>query len=126
MLTQDNVRTREQVYEHEMLVPPFLDYLETGTAAPGLFAADVVASIHVPGGHYDIGRPAGLEAELKQYGGPIMTTVLRQETIASGFIVEFTQRSPRGELFEEMAWALVEDGRIREIRWYCTGVVREA
>lgn len=108
---------------HEELVAPFLRYLKTAEASPGLFADDVTATIHVGGGHYDVRTPQGLERELRQYGGPIVTEVLRQEVTPGGFVVEFTQRSPRGDLYEELAWALVEGGRIREIRWYCTGIV---
>ncbi len=107
-----------------MLNTSFVKYLETGKAPPGLFADDVVAVIHVGGGHYEVRSPWGLEQELQQYGGPIETRVLGQESTPSGFILEFTQRSPRGDLYEELAWALVENGRIREIRWYCTGIVR--
>lgn len=104
----------------------FLDYLRTGRAPEGLFADDVVASIHVGGGHYEVRSPRGLEAELQQYGGPIQTEVLGQEETRSGFVLEFTQRAPSGDLYEEMAWATLDAGRIRQIRWYCTGIVRGA
>lgn len=115
--------TSEQSYGHETLIGPFVRYLETGHAPPGFFAPDVVASIHVGGGHYDVRAPAGLERELQQYGGPIQTHVLRHEPTPSGFILEFTQHSPQGDLYEELTWALVDHGRVREIRWYCTGIV---
>jgi hypothetical protein len=113
----------QQVPQHDALVPLFVKYLESGIAPSGLFADDVFAVIHIGGGHYEVRTPAGLERELQQYGGPIQTQVLRQESTPSGFILEFTQRSPRGDLYEELAWALVYEGKVREIRWYCTGVV---
>ncbi len=113
----------QQLPRHDAVISSFVDYLESGRAPSGLFADDVVAVIHVGGGHYEVRTPAGLEHELQQYGGPIQTKVLRKESTPSGFILEFTQRSPRSDLYEELAWALVEEGRVREIRWYCTGIV---
>lgn len=110
---------------HDHLLGRFVEYLRTGVAAPGLFADDVVATIHVGGGHYQVRTPRGLELELQQYGGPIQTEVLGQESTPTGFVLEFTQRDRRGDLYEEMTWATVEGGRIRRIRWYCTGIVRE-
>lgn len=110
---------------HEHLIEPFVEYLRTAAAPPGLFSEDVLATIHVGGGHYDVRTPAGLEAELQQYGGPIDTRVLGQEATPSGFVLECTQRAPNGDLYEEMIWAEVDADRIRNLRWYCTGVVRE-
>lgn len=110
---------------NEASIGPFIEYLRTGKAPAGLFADDVVASIHVGGGHYHVRSPQGLEQELQQYGGPIQTEVLDHEATESGFVVEFTQRSPRGDLYEEMIWAKVSENRIVQIRWYCTGIVRE-
>lgn len=113
------------VHSHERLIGLFVEYLRTGTASTGLFAEDVVARIHVGGGHYEVRAPAGLEQELRQYGGPIDTNVLAQESIPSGFVLECTQRAPNGDLYEEMIWAVVDAGQIRHLRWYCTGVVRQ-
>lgn len=110
---------------HEHLIGPFVEYLRTGTAPTGLFSEHVVATIHVGGGHYQVQAPSGLEQELQQYGGPIQTEVLGQETTPGGFVLEFTQRAPNGDLYEEMIWAAVDGNRIRQLRWYCTGVVRE-
>lgn len=110
---------------HEHLIAPFIEYLGTGTATAGLFSEQVVATIHVGGGHYEVRTLCGLEEELQQYGGTIDTTVLGQETTASGFVIEFTQRAPNGDLYEEMIWAVVDADRIQHLRWYCTGVVRE-
>lgn len=106
------------------LVDGFVEYLRSAHAPEGVFAADVVATIHVGGGHYEVRTPKGLELELRQYGGPIHTEVLGQDATGRGFVLEFTQRSPGGDLYEEMAWATIEAGRIRRIRWYCTGIVR--
>ncbi len=115
--------TTQQIHRHDALISSFVGYLESGKAPSSLFTDDVVAVIHVGGGHYEVRTPAGLEHELQQYGGPIQTEVLRTESTPSGFIVEFTQRSPHGDLYEELAWAIVEAGRVCEIRWYCTGIV---
>jgi hypothetical protein len=112
-----------QIVQRDTLAALFVEYLESGKAPTGLFADEVVATIHVGGGHYEIRTPAGLERELQQYGGPIRTEVLRHESTPSGFILEFTQRSPQGDLYEELVWALVEGGRVHELRWYCTGIV---
>ncbi len=112
-----------QIAQHDTLISLFVEYLGSGKAPSGLFADEVVATIHVGGGHYEVRTPAGLERELQQYGGPIRTEVLRQESIPSGFILEFTQRSPQGDLYEELVWALVEGGQVHELRWYCTGIV---
>lgn len=109
---------------HEHLIGPFVEYLRTGSTPAGLFSEEVVATIHVGGGHYEVRTPRGLERELQQYGGPIHTEVLDQEGTASGFVLEFTQRAPNGDLYEEMVWAAVDADRIRHLRWYCTGVVR--
>lgn len=113
------------VQSYEALTGPFIEYLRTARAPAGLFADDVVASIHVGGGHYDVRSPRGLERELQQYGGPIQTEVLDQMSTEGGFVMEFTQRSPRGDLYEEMVWAKVDQNRIVHIRWYCTGIVQE-
>lgn len=110
---------------HEHLIGSFVDYLRTATAPAGLFSEGVVATIHVGGGHYEVQTPSGLEKELQQYGGPIETEVLGQEATVGGFVLEFTQRAPNGDLYEEMIWAAVDAGRIQHLRWYCTGVVRE-
>ncbi len=112
-----------QIAQHDTFVSLFVEYLGSGKAPAGLFADEVVATIHVGGGHYEIRTPTGLERELQQYGGPIRTEVLRQESTPSGFILEFTQRSPHGDLYEELVWALVDEGRVHELRWYCTGIV---
>lgn len=112
-----------QLTPRDTLISLFVAYLESGKAPAGLFADEVVATIHVGGGHYEVRTPAGLERELQQYGGPIRTEVLGQERTPSGFILEFTQRSPHGDLYEELVWGLVDGGRVRELRWYCTGIV---
>ena len=113
------------VHSHEHLIGRFVEYLRTATASADLFAEDVVARIHVGGGHYEVRTRRGLEQELQQYGGPIHTHVLAGESTPSGFVLECTQRAPNGDLYEEMIWAVVDADRIRHLRWYCTGIVRQ-
>ena len=112
-----------QLAQPDALVSLFVEYLGSGKAPSDLFADEVLATIHVGGGHYEVRTPTGLERELQQYGGPIQTEVLRQERTPSGFVLEFTQRSPQGDLYEELVWAIEKEGRLHELRWYCTGIV---
>lgn len=102
----------------------FVTYLRTFRAPRGLFHPQVVCTYHVPGGHYEQRGPEGMEAELAPYGSGSEVQVKGAEATASGFVIEFTQRAESGDLYEELAWARLEDGLIRRLVVYCTGVVR--
>lgn len=108
-----------------VLLDRFVEYLRTFRAHPELFAPDVACTYYVPGGHYVKRGPSALEDELQSQAERADVEVKGAEVTPLGFLVEFTQRTPRGDLYEEMVWARVENGRVKVISSYCTGVVRE-
>jgi hypothetical protein len=112
--------------QHETIYKAFLEYLRTSRVPAGLFRDDVTTRIHVPHGHYDLQTPPELEEELQRFSpNGFELRVTGSATTPQGFVVEFSQRIPGGPLYEEMTWVTVEDGKIADIRWYCTGEVHE-
>jgi len=109
----------------DRLVAEFIEFNETGTAPPGLFADDVFVDFTMPHWRLQAGDRDGLVA-LRRRGHPGPSTVVdsRVDEIGTGFVIEWTEEwtDEQGDWYcREMARADVEDGRIASLSVYCTG-----
>ena len=108
------------------LVREFIEFNETGTAPPDLFADDVFVDFTMPHWRLQAGDRNGLVA-LRRGGHPDPSTVAgyRVDSTEKGFVIEWTERwtdkAGMDWYCREMARADVEDGRISELSVYCTG-----
>lgn len=110
----------------DRLVSEFIEFAETGTAPPELFADDVFVDFTMPHWRLQADDRNGL-VELRRRGHPGQSSVesSRVDVTATGFVIEWTERWRDDEGMEwyarEMARADVADGRITELSVYCTG-----
>jgi hypothetical protein len=110
----------------ERLVAEFIEFNETGSAPPELFAEDVFVDFTMPHWRLQAGDREGLIA-LRRRGHPGPSTVAssRVDVTDTGFVIEWTERwtDEDGEEWycREMARADVVDGRIADLSVYCTG-----
>jgi hypothetical protein len=110
----------------DQLVLEFIEFTETGTAPPDLFAHDVFVDFTMPHWRLQAGDRAGL-VELRRRGHPGPSTVAssRVDVTESGFVIEWTERWTDDGGMEwycrEMARADVAEGRITDLSVYCTG-----
>jgi hypothetical protein len=114
-----------QVKTVEQLVHDMIEFLETGEAPDGLFAADAFCDLTVPlwrlqaqGRDEVVTLRTGSHPEL----GEVRAT--RWEPTPTGFVLEFTESwSGGGEDWtcRELAWAVVVDAEITDLSVYCTG-----
>jgi len=110
----------------DQLVSEFIEFTETGTAPPELFADDVFVDFTMPHWRLQAGDRDGLVA-LRRRGHPDESTVAssRVDVTESGFVIEWTERWTDSDGMDwycrEMARADVVDGRITDISVYCTG-----
>jgi hypothetical protein len=108
------------------LVREFIEFNETGTPPPDLFADDVFVDFTMPHWRLQAGDRDGLVA-LRRRGHPGPSTVAgyRVDSTERGFVIEWTERWTNDDGMDwycrEMARADVEDGRISELSVYCTG-----
>ncbi|HEX4518465.1 MAG TPA: hypothetical protein VH063_02680 [Gaiellaceae bacterium] len=107
------------------LIRKFIEFNETGTPPPGLFADDVFVDFTLPHWRLQAGDREGLVA-LRRAGHPGPSTVsgFRADATETGFVIEWTERWTDGGMdwyCREMARAEVEDGTITELSVYCTG-----
>jgi hypothetical protein len=110
----------------DQLAREFIEFNETGTPAPDLFADDVFVDFTMPHWRLQAGDRDGVVA-LRRRGHPGPSTVpsYRVDATEKGFVIEWTERWTDDHGMEwycrEMARADVEDGRIAELSVYCTG-----
>jgi hypothetical protein len=103
----------------------FIQFLETGQAAQGLFTEDIFCDFTLPRWRL---QAAGLKdvIALRLYGhpGPGSVPKWRCEATASGLVMEVEERwSQDGKDWycREMFWARVRGESIAELSVYCTG-----
>lgn len=110
----------------DRLASEFIEFNETGTAAPRLFAEHVFVDFTMPHWRLQAGDRNGL-VELRRRGhpGPSTVTSSRVDPTETGFVIEWTERWTDDDGAEwycrEMARADVADGRITNLSVYCTG-----
>jgi hypothetical protein len=108
------------------LVDEFIEFNETGTPAPGLFADDVFVDFTMPHWRLQAVDRDGLVA-LRRRGHPGPSTVAdyRVDTTEKGFVIEWTERwtdeNGMDWYCREIARADIDGGRISELSVYCTG-----
>jgi len=110
----------------DQLVGEFVEFNETGTPPPELFADDVFVDFTMPHWRLQAGDRDGLVA-LRRGGHPGPSTVAgyRVDSTEKGFVIEWTERWTDDEGMEwycrEIARADVEGGTITDLAVYCTG-----
>jgi hypothetical protein len=120
-LTSERART---------LAGRLVEFLETGTPPPELFAPDVFCDFTMPHWRLQAEGIDGLVA-LRRRGhpGPGSVPRWRSAPTPSGFVIEFEERwHDRGHEWysREMAWVEVERGLVTSLSVYCTGDWDEA
>lgn len=121
------VGTRPQT---SLAVTNLIRWLETGTAPPELFAADVFADVSLP--HWRV--QAGTAEEIRSLRAashpfPGQVRIERVEQTGHGFTIEFEERWNHGGqrwYCREMIRADVVDDRVTDLAVYCTGDWDEA
>ena len=111
----------------DQLVAEFIEFTETGTAPPELFADTVFVDFTMPHWRLQASDLEGL-IELRRRGHPGPSTVAgsRVDSTESGFVIEWSKKRwiDAGGMewyCREMARADVVDGRITDLSVYCTG-----
>jgi hypothetical protein len=110
----------------DALVAEFIEFNETGTPPPGLFAEDVFVDFSLPQWRLQAADRDGL-VSLRRAGhpGPSRVADHRADATETGFVIEWTERWTDDAGMEwyarEMARANVRDGEITELSVYCTG-----
>ncbi|HWD82347.1 MAG TPA: hypothetical protein VG497_25790 [Kribbella sp.] len=112
--------------EVDAAVARLIEWLETGSAPDGLFAADCFADVSLPHWRQQLGSGAATIAarrELHPYPGTVR--VERVDRTATGFVIAFEERwqdAGQGWYSREQIAADVDAaGEITEFRAYCTG-----
>jgi hypothetical protein len=118
LYTSQATRARE-------LAQQFIDFLETGIAADGLFAPDLFTDFTMPLWRLQAGTAEG-SIDLRRAGHPMVGTVPRSriDLTERGFVLEVEELwQDRGEDWycRELFRADVVDGSIAELSVYCTG-----
>jgi hypothetical protein len=110
----------------DVLVKEFIEFNETGTPPPDLFADDVFLDFTMP--HWRLqadDRDSLVSLRRQGHPGPSTVPSFRVDSTERGFVIEWTERWTDDEGMDwycrEMARADVEDGKIRELSVYCTG-----
>lgn len=116
--TSQATRSRE-------LATQFIDFLETGIAADGLFAPDLFTDFTMPLWRLQAGT-AEASIDLRRAGHPMIGKVPRSrlDLTERGFVLEVEEQwQDRGEDWycRELFRADVVDGSITELSVYCTG-----
>jgi hypothetical protein len=109
-----------------LLVSEFIEFNETGTPPPGLFADDVFVDFTMPHWRLQAGDCDGLIAPRRAgHPGPSTVAGFRADSTKTGFVIEWTERwrddGGMDWYCREMARAEVENGKITELSVYCTG-----
>src|SRR5439155_23777678 len=104
-----------------LLAPQLVEYLRSCKPPPGAFADDVVATICVHGGTYDVETPAGLEEELLRTSPRYDVEVNAASTTPDGFVIDFVQQAEDGAHYREMIWARTTGSKTASMLWYCSG-----
>lgn len=119
VVTSETTRTARQ------LAGQFLEFLETGIAADGLFAPDLFTDFTIPTWRLQVGTAEG-SIDLRRAGHPMVGKVAwsRLDLTERGFVLEVEEVwQDRGDDWycREMFRADVVDGSIAELSVYCTG-----
>lgn len=107
------------------LARQFIDFLETGVVAEGLFASDMFTDFTLPLWRLQADTAAGGVA-LRAAGHPMVGRVPRHrlDVMEGGFVLEVEEQwEADGDQWycRELFRADVVDGSIRELAVYCTG-----
>ncbi|HEY2125814.1 MAG TPA: hypothetical protein VGH77_01370 [Streptosporangiaceae bacterium] len=110
---------------HRDLAAKLIEFLETGTAAEGLFAADAFCDFTMPQWRLQAQGAADI-VQLRRHGHPAPGRVPRSRFDATdtGFVLEVEEEWDQdGESWycRELFRADVADGTIRDISVYCAG-----
>ncbi|MDQ1743646.1 MAG: hypothetical protein QOE23_1985 [Pseudonocardiales bacterium] len=116
--TSQTTRSRE-------LAAQFIDFLETGVAADGLFAPDLFTDFTMPLWRLQADTAEG-SIDLRRAGHPMVGRVpsSRLDLTDRGFVLEVEEQwQDRGEDWycRELFRADVTDGSITQLAVYCTG-----
>lgn len=108
-----------------LLARQFVDFLETGVAADGLFAPDMFLDFTLPLWRLQADTAEGAVA-LRAAGHPMVGRVPRHrfDVMEGGFVLEVEEQweADGDEWYcRELFRADVVDGSIRELAVYCTG-----
>lgn len=107
------------------VVRQFVDFLETGRAAEGLFTDDVFCDFSMPLWRLQVGGPDGVvAARTAGHPGPSTVTKVRLDSTPSGFVLEYAEEWDwAGEHWyaRQMVRADVRGTAISELNVYCTG-----
>jgi ketosteroid isomerase-like protein len=118
----------EPVLTEIPLLQEFLNFLTRGTDPAGAVAADVHAEFNFPGEYFTIDGNAAFK-RLRDAVSPEdwVFTVERAEATPTGFVVEGPHAEAghdgRRTVSRTVSLVTVSDGRISEVRHYCTGPV---
>ncbi len=103
----------------------FVDFLETGVAADGLFTDDVFCDFTMPRWRLQAeGRDATIALRRRGHPGPGKVSRQRVDVFDDGFVIEFEEQWTHGGVAwsaREMARADLRDGAICRLAVYCTG-----
>ena len=107
------------------LAARLIEFLETGTAAEGLFAADAFCDFTIPQWRLQAQGAADI-VQLRRHGhpGPSRVPRSRFDATDTGFVLEVEEEWDQdGESWycRELIRADVADGAIRDISVYCAG-----
>jgi len=108
----------------ETLAKQLIALLETGEAAPGLFAPDVFFDFTSPQWREQLqGAEQVVEFRRRAHPQPGTVPRFRLDLIPTGFVLEVEERwHDRGNWYcRELIRADVRDGAIAELAVYCTG-----
>jgi hypothetical protein len=112
------------------LAEQFVEFLETGTPPPGLFADDLFCDFTLP--HWRL-QAQGVEdaAALRRAGHPAPSTVVRSrlDETGTGFVLEVEERwqdAKGGWYCRELFRADADERGISALSVYCTGDWDEA
>ncbi len=117
--------TAEAVDTARLLAARLIDFLETGEAAPGLFAPDLFTDFTMPLWRLQAGTAEGAVA-LRLAGHPVSGRVptSRLDVTETGFVLEVEEVWQDAEdhwYCRELLRADVTDGSISQLSVYCTG-----
>jgi hypothetical protein len=109
----------------EVLADALVEFLETGSAPEGLFAADVFCDFTLPQWRLQaIGRDELVAMRRHSHPGPGTVPRRRLDATATGFVLEVEERwqDADGDWYcREMFRADVRDGTVAQLSVYCTG-----
>lgn len=104
----------------EKTVDRFRAFLSTSNAPTGLLAPDITMHVHDQETRARLEGAKAIEEAVRAESPSWNVQVHDHAATQDGFVVELTKQSESGDVFDDLAWCRLQEGLIKEIRYYCT------